>query len=110
MADAYTFSDELATRYPAHGRALLEPAPGGLYDAVRVGDVGFIDKGFFTLLFNALDPTRRPSGSDPQRRLNYPPKLQPGMATHIRQSRDDHKYFHSSNVTLSRESEVFASR
>jgi hypothetical protein len=109
MADSYTFSKELAINYPTHGQALLEPAPGDLYDVVRVGDVGFIRNGYFTLLFNALDPKRRPSNSNPQQNSNYPPKLQTRMSNHIRQSRDDHKYFHSSNVTLSCGSEAFAS-
>ena len=34
------FREELAIRYPTHGHALWEPDPGGLYEAVEVGDVG----------------------------------------------------------------------
>jgi hypothetical protein len=95
MADCQIFSDELAIRYPAHGRALWDPHPGGLYDAVQVGDVGFIREGIFHRLFNALDSTN-------------PPQLQPRLPSHIRMGRDDHDFFHSSNVTLSRESERHA--
>jgi len=35
-----TYREQLAGLY--HGYALWQPAPGGLYDQVRVGDVGFI--------------------------------------------------------------------
>jgi hypothetical protein len=45
MDNSKTFRDELAIQYPTLGRALWEPDPGGLYNAVQVGDVGFIRHG-----------------------------------------------------------------
>jgi hypothetical protein len=48
------FRDELGSKYRAYGRALWEPGPGGLYNSVEVGDVGFIREGRFHRLFNAL--------------------------------------------------------
>ena len=37
-----------------HGYALFDPNPGGLYDEVRVGDVGYVEDGAFIRLFNAF--------------------------------------------------------
>ena len=36
------------------GYALFDPNPGGLYDEVRVGDVGYVEDGAFIRLFNAF--------------------------------------------------------
>ena len=47
-----TFRETLAIRYPNCGHALWEPSPGGLYEVVEVGDVGFIHEGCFHRLFN----------------------------------------------------------
>ncbi|KAF8493446.1 hypothetical protein F5888DRAFT_1724104 [Russula emetica] len=54
-----TYREQLAGLY--HGYALWQPAPGGLYDQVRVGDVGFILHGHFTRFFNALLPANHPA-------------------------------------------------
>jgi hypothetical protein len=61
MANAHfhTYREQLAHLY--HGYALWEPAPAGLYDRVRVGDVGFILHGHFTRFFNALLPANDPN-------------------------------------------------
>ena len=96
MDDCYTFREELAITYPVHGHALWEPDPGGLYDTVAVGDVGFIREGCFYSLFNALRP---PSESDPHHGPIYPPQLQPKRSPHIRSSTDNQRYFCSKNVT-----------
>ena len=50
-----TFRDQLAIAHSALGHALWEPDPG-LYPPVEVGDVGYICKGKFHRLFNALLP------------------------------------------------------
>jgi hypothetical protein len=55
------FRDELGVKHPAYGHALWEPGPGGLYDSVEVGDVGFIRGGKFHRLFNVLLPADHPS-------------------------------------------------
>lgn len=99
MDDCYAFREQLAIRYPTHGHALWDPDPGGLYDVVDVGDVGFIREGIFYRLFNALLPMGHPSNPDPQRSRNYPPQLQPRTLDHIRKIRDDRTRFHSKNVT-----------
>ncbi|KAI0288772.1 hypothetical protein BC826DRAFT_1036136 [Russula brevipes] len=111
-----TFRDELAKRYPKHGHALWDPDPGELYDAVQVGDVGFIREGYFCRLFNALHPDRRPSdpnvppdpdnpssldrSSNPEPRdiPEYPPRLQPNTP-HIRRCRENQRDFCSKNIT-----------
>ena len=50
------FREQLGIKYPNYGYALWEPSPGKLYDAVEVGDVGYISEGKFHRLFNALLP------------------------------------------------------
>jgi len=61
MAHHNIFREELAITYPSYGLALWEPGPGGQYDAVEVGDVGFTRNGYFQRLFNALHPRDHPS-------------------------------------------------
>jgi len=68
------FREELAIRCPALGHALWEPDPRRQYKAVAVGDVGFIDRGYFHRLFNALSPPRDSQSPDGPK---YPPRLQP---------------------------------
>jgi len=104
MDDCYTFREELAISHPLHGHALWEPDPGGLYDVVAVGDVGFIREGCFYSLFNALRPPSDPNPNGPvgekiQDRPKYPPQLRPKKSPHLRSSRDNQRYFCSKNVT-----------
>ncbi|KAH9961774.1 hypothetical protein BC827DRAFT_259239 [Russula dissimulans] len=109
MGDCHTFREELAIKYPLLGHALWEPDPGGLYDAVQVGDVGLIRGGCFHRLFNALLPRDHPSNPHPHDSLNYPEQLQPKMPDHIRKSRSYQKVFRSKNVTqVTQEPNVFA--
>ena len=61
MAHYSIFREELAIAYPTCGNALWEPDPGGQYNAVEVGDVGFIRRGYFQRLFNVLHPEDHPS-------------------------------------------------
>jgi hypothetical protein len=58
------FREELAIRYPAYGHALWNPSPGGRYNAVEIGDVGFIREGYFHRLFNVLLPEDHHSHQD----------------------------------------------
>jgi len=99
MDNSRTFRDELAVQYPTLGRALWEPDPGGLYNAVQVGDVGFIRHGYFTRLFNALSPQDRRPSDHPSDFPHYLQRLQPRTSNHIRTSRDHRKDFRSKNVT-----------
>ncbi|KAF8506004.1 hypothetical protein F5888DRAFT_494244 [Russula emetica] len=65
MAHYGVFRQELATSYPTYGNALWEPDPGGQYNTVEVGDVGFIRRGYFQRLFNVLLPKDHPSHRNP---------------------------------------------
>jgi hypothetical protein len=61
MAHYDIFRQGLAIKYPAYGYALWEPSPGPLSPPVEVGDVGFIRRGKFHRLFNALLPADDPT-------------------------------------------------
>jgi hypothetical protein len=112
MDDSKTFREQLAIRYPTLGRALWEPDPGGLYNAVQVGDVGFIRHGYFACLFDALSPRDRPSDYPPESDPHFPhylQRLQPRTSNHIRASTDHRRDFRSKDVTnASREPNIGA--
>jgi len=100
------FREELATRYPNLGHALWEPGPQGLYEAVAVGDVGYIRGGYFHRLFNAISP---PPDSDSPDGPKYPPPLQPRNPGHLRQCTDSHQAFFSEKVSqIPRRSNFYA--
>jgi hypothetical protein len=64
MADYDIFRERLATKYPSYGHALWEPDPRSPFNPdrpVQVGDVGFVRRGKFYRLFNALLPEDDPS-------------------------------------------------
>src|SRR6266403_2266570 len=61
MADYDIFREQLAFEYPSYGHALWEPSPRKPDRPVQVGDVGFIRRGSFHRLFNALLPADHPS-------------------------------------------------
>jgi hypothetical protein len=65
MAHYDIYREQLANLH--HGHALWEPDPGGQYDRVSVGDVGFIRSGRFHRLFNILL-----SEDDPSHELGVP--------------------------------------
>jgi hypothetical protein len=56
MADHDIFREQLGTTFPSYGHALWNPSPWKPSIPVEVGDVGFIRKGKFHRLFNALCP------------------------------------------------------
>ena len=98
----------LATKYPDCGHALWEPSPGGLYDAVEVGDVGFIRNGCFHRLFNVFLPGDDPSHGN----FGVPEGHQPlrlNAATFIHRSMDGTIDFCSTHASLYRERDVYAS-
>ena len=98
MDDSKTFREELAIQYPTLGRALWEPDPGGLFNAVQVGDVGFIRHGYFYCLFNALLPRDAPPDHSSEPGPQYPQQLQP-RTSDIRTSTDHRNDFRSKKVT-----------
>jgi len=61
MAAYDIFRQHLALTLPDHGHALWDPNPTRQDRPVQVGDVGFIRRGKFHRLFNALLPAGDPS-------------------------------------------------
>jgi hypothetical protein len=96
-----TFREMLATKYPNYGHALWEPSPGGLYDSVTVGDVGFIRQGCFHRLFNVLLPENHPSHQNfgvPENHL----QLSLNAPNHTHKGIEGTGDFFSRHVSLSR--------
>jgi hypothetical protein len=84
------------------------PNPDGQYNAVQVGDVGFIRDGYFHRLFNASPPSDRPS--DPTELDPFPQdlqRLQP-RSNHIRTDRSGDYGEDFRSTTVSREPNISA--
>ncbi len=58
MACYDSYRDQLACLY--NGHAVWMPDPAKQYDRVRVGDVGFMDRGYFVRMFNSLSSVDDP--------------------------------------------------
>jgi len=84
MADYDIFREQLGIRYPGYGHALWDPSPSNPDRPVEVGDVGFIRRGRFHRLFNAL----LPAGDKLQDHgvPEYYEQLKPNMKKHISKS------------------------
>ncbi|KAI0287780.1 hypothetical protein BC826DRAFT_1042527 [Russula brevipes] len=96
--DCHAFRGELQATYPTRGHALWEPDPGGLYNAVEVGDVGFIRDGYFYRLFNALLSKEHDHNQLLHLVPQCPPQLIPKIPNHIRKNRDNQRDFCSKDV------------
>ncbi len=99
MAHYDTFRDQLAIAYPGFGYALWEPDPGERYPPVEVGDVGFIRRGKFHRIFNALLHANHPS----HQRYGVPEyhiPLQPRMLDHIDSGTLKPNDFYSSGIKI----------
>jgi hypothetical protein len=59
MAHYSIYREQLSSLYRGH--ALWDPAPAGLYDQVRIGDIGVVLQGHFARMFSALLPADHPS-------------------------------------------------
>jgi hypothetical protein len=81
MADYDIFREQLGIRFPAHGHALWDPSPPEPDRPVEVGDVGFVRRGKFHCLFNAL----RPKGEQADVPEGYE-QLVPKSSKHITKS------------------------
>ena len=82
MAAAYdVYAEQLYT--VKEGFPLYEPDPGSQYDRVRVGDVGFVQYGFFQRMFNIFVDENDPinQGGVPENFSSVPAVYQ---ATHER--------------------------
>ncbi|KAH9162082.1 hypothetical protein EDB89DRAFT_670414 [Lactarius sanguifluus] len=82
MAHYDTFRVQLAIAHPALGHALWEPEPGEYLPPVEVGDVGFIRRGKFHRLFNAMLPANHPSHDTFRVPEGHEP-LRPSMLNHV---------------------------
>ena len=76
MDDYDIFRERLAIKYPSYGHALWEPSPRDPDRPVQVGDVGFVRRGKFYRLFNALL-----SEDDPSHVLGVPEHHEPLVPT-----------------------------
>ena len=108
MVDYDIFRDQLAIRHPAYGHALWDPPPSSPDRPVEVGDVGFIRRGKFHRLFNALLPE-----DDGSQDLGVPEDyelLAPNVKNHISKgSLTSNHYCSPAGVRVSVELENFQS-
>jgi len=61
MSHHHIYRDQLSIIKPSFGHALWDPAPDSVFGPAKVGDVGYVRKGRFFRLFNALLPADDPS-------------------------------------------------
>jgi hypothetical protein len=100
-ADYDIFREKLGMKYPSYGTALWEPSPSIPYRPVQVGDVGFIRRGKFHRLFNALL-----SADDPSHELGVPEyyePLIPSRLNHLNTSNYTCNDFCSAGVSVEHE-------
>ena len=98
MADYDIYREQLAILYPSYGHALWGPCPSNPDRPVQVGDVGFIRRGNFHRLFNALLPA-----DDPSHDLGVPEyhePLVPNLSNHIHMDSLDSNNYCSAGVTV----------
>jgi hypothetical protein len=109
MAHYNIFREQLSIRYPEFGHALWEPSPRRSDSPVQIGDVGFIRRGKFHRLFNALlsadDPSHEELGVP-----EYHEPLVPNLSDHIDSgSTLSPNYYCSAGINIAPESEIHAS-
>jgi hypothetical protein len=98
MADYEIFREQLAIKYPSYGHALWRPSPKNPDRPVQIGDVGFISRGKFHRLFNALLPA-----DDPSHDLGVPEyhkPLVPSLSDHFDTDYLDRNNYCSAGVTV----------
>ena len=98
MADCDIFREQLAIKYPLYGHALWEPSPRDPDKPVQVGDVGFIRKGKFHRLFNALLPANDPSHGRGVPEYHEP--LIPNLSDHLDGGSLDRNHYCSPGVCV----------
>ena len=81
MAHFDIYRQQLGLNFHGYGHALWEPSPGGPYDAVEIGDVGFIRAGQFHRIFNVLLPRDHPTHENYKTPENHE-QIQPRMPIH----------------------------
>lgn len=103
MTDYDIFREQLGIRYPGYGHALWDPSPNNPDRPVEVGDVGFIRRGRFHRLFNALLPE-----DDELQDLGVPEyyeRLEPNMKKHVSKSSLTSNDYCSTGICVMGESE-----
>jgi hypothetical protein len=105
MADYEIFREQLSIRYSKYGYALWEPGPSEPNNPVKVGDVGYIRRGSFRRLFNALlsaeDQSDVPEDHE---------QLTPESSSHIIKRSLSSDHYRSAGISMEREPDVYASR
>lgn len=90
MAEYDIFREQLAIRCPAFGPALWDPEPTNPGTPVQIGDVGFIRRGKFLRLFNAMKPADDPSQEFGVPEYHEP--LSPKVLKYVEKTRDPVNY------------------
>jgi len=67
----HTYREQLWSLY--RGLALWDPNPGGFYDRVSIGDVGYVSEGAFIRMFNV----RLPWDDQSNRTFGIPDRYEP---------------------------------
>jgi hypothetical protein len=92
------YREQLSSLY--HGNALWEPSPiRRLYDSVSIGDVGYIEEGFFHRMFNVTLPLGHSSNKKLGEPENYKP-LNDDPLLNIRESTLAKGEYYSRNMSL----------
>jgi hypothetical protein len=103
MANYDIFREQLGIRFPTSGHALWDPSPSNPDRPVEVGDVGFIRRGRFHRLFNALLPA-----DDQSQDFGVPEyyeQLVPSIKNHISKGSLSQNRYCSTGVRVVAESE-----
>ena len=98
MADYDIFREQLAIKYPVYGHALWEPSPRDPDKPAQVGDVGFVRRGKFHRLFNALLPADHPSHEHGV--PDYYEPLVPNLSYHLDRSSLADNHYCSAGVVV----------
>ena len=99
LAPFHIYREHTASLY--HGHGLWEPDPGGLYQQVAIGDVGFINNGYFVRMFNVQLEWNDPLNLTLLTPEPYP-RLESGPFVNISQSSFPKGDYYSRNVTSDR--------
>jgi hypothetical protein len=90
------YREQLTSLY--HGHALWEPGPiRSIYEQVSIGDVGYVNEGFFYRMFNVTLPSNHPSNNR-LGQLEYYRPLDWGPFANIREATLAKGDYYSRNV------------
>ena len=107
MADYDVFREQLSIKHSSHGHALWEPSPEEPNNSVKVGDVGFIRRGKFHCLFNALVPAK--DQRDVPEGPEHYEQLIPKYSRHISKGTLSSNHYCSHGVGVAIQPNIYAS-